>query len=99
MTTDFPTPVKDQIHQLLLDHLEAKHVEIRDMTEQHANHVGAKESGGGHYIVTVVSEKFNELALVKRHRLVYGTVERIRDQIHALGISAYTPSEWSELRA
>jgi BolA protein len=58
-----------------------------------AGHAGAA-SGGGHYSVKIVSERFDGLRLVMRHRLVYDAVaEMMRAEIHALAITALAPSE------
>jgi BolA protein len=68
-------------------------LELSDDSHLHAGHAGAA-SGGGHYSVKIVSERFHGLRLVMRHRLVYDAVaEMMRAEIHALAITALTPSE------
>jgi BolA protein len=68
-------------------------LEVGDDSHLHAGHAGAA-SGGGHYSVKIVSERFHGLRLVMRHRLVYDAVaEMMRAEIHALAITALTPSE------
>ena len=68
-------------------------LEISDDSHLHAGHAGAA-SGGGHYSVKIVSERFHGLRLVMRHRLVYDAVaDMMRAEIHALAITALTPSE------
>ena len=52
--------VKDQIHQRLMENLDAESVEIEDQSHLHAGHAGAA-SGGGHYDVIVISSAFNDL--------------------------------------
>ncbi|MCA9403614.1 MAG: BolA family transcriptional regulator [Candidatus Omnitrophica bacterium] len=86
--------MKTRIEQLLRSELAAQHVHVDDLTAQHAHHAGARESGGGHYLVTVVSHLFEGVNPVARHRLVYRAVAPLRPQIHALGITAHTPAEW-----
>ena len=50
-----------------------------------------------HFKVTVVSAAFDGLALIKRHRLVNGALrEELSGPVHALSISARTPTEWAE---
>ncbi|KAK7072147.1 BolA-like protein 1 [Halocaridina rubra] len=50
-----------------------------------------------HFKVVVVSEAFNDLPLIKRHRLVNATLsEELGSGVHALSIVAKTPSQWSE---
>jgi BolA protein len=68
-------------------------LEISDDSHLHAGHAGAA-SGGGHYSVKIVSDRFHGLRLVMRHRLVYDAVaDMMRAEIHALAITALTPSE------
>lgn len=69
-------------------------LEIRDDSAQHSSHPGAKASGGGHFAVTIVSDKFNGLNMVQRHRAVYMAVEDMMPaEIHALSIRALAPGE------
>ena len=68
-------------------------LDISDDSHLHAGHAGAA-SGGGHYSVKIVSDRFQGLRLVMRHRLVYDAVaEMMRAEIHALAITALAPSE------
>jgi len=68
---------------------------VGDDSHLHAGHAGAA-SGGGHYSVRVVSERFEGLRLVMRHRLVYDAVQgMMHTDIHALAITALAPSEVS----
>jgi BolA family transcriptional regulator, general stress-responsive regulator len=68
-------------------------MEIVDESAKHAGHEGAK-SGGGHYLLTIVSTHFAGQNTLARHRLVYNTLgELMHKEIHALSIKAYTPDE------
>lgn len=68
-------------------------LDLRDDSAKHAGHAGAA-SGGGHYWLRIVSERFAGLNPVARHRLVYETLgEMMRRDIHALAIEARTPGE------
>ncbi len=81
------------IRQKLTDALQPKVLEIIDQSAAHAGHAGARQ-GGGHYYVTIVSDHFDQLSLLKRHQLVYQTLgELMQHEIHALSINALTPSE------
>ena len=74
--------------------LEPEVVEIQDDSARHAGHEGAK-SGGGHYLLTIVSPHFVGKSALARHRLVYGAVhELMHKNIHALSVKAYTPEEF-----
>ena len=81
------------IHQRLTRALNPVKLEIVDESAKHAGHAGAA-SGGGHFIVTIVSTAFENKSLIKRHRLVYDAVDDImHSEIHALSIQASTPDE------
>ena len=83
----------DMIEEHLKNALEPEHMEIIDDSARHAGHEGAK-SGGGHYIVTIVSSKFAGHNLVQCHRMVYEALgDAMRKDIHALSIRAKTPEE------
>ena len=70
-------------------------LEIQDDSALHAGHAG--NTGGGHYTVFIVSDAFNGLSLIKRHRLVYDTVGSLMEQaIHALSIQAKTSLEYKQ---
>ncbi|MCX8087152.1 MAG: BolA family transcriptional regulator [Rhodocyclaceae bacterium] len=75
-----------------LARLEPISLEIRDESDQHAGHAGARQ--GGHYAVTIVAACFANLPTVRRHRLVYDAVgDLMQNGIHALSIVAKAPQE------
>ena len=47
-----------------------------------------------HFKVTLVSEDFNELMLINRHRLVIKVLKGEMQKIHALALHTMTPGEW-----
>ncbi|MBI4755302.1 MAG: BolA family transcriptional regulator [Betaproteobacteria bacterium] len=68
-------------------------VDIIDDSARHAGHAGAR-SGGGHYHLRIVSERFAGRAPLARHRLVHEALgEMMHHEIHALSIQALTPEE------
>ena len=81
------------IKQKLNETLKPELLEIIDDSAAHAGHAGAK-NGGGHYNVTIVADIFNDKSLVQRHQLIYQALgDLMKNEIHALGINALTPSE------
>jgi BolA protein len=49
-----------------------------------------------HFKVVVVSEQFESLALVKRHRLINSALqEQLQGPVHALSIVAKSPTQWN----
>ena len=68
-------------------------LEVMDDSARHRGHAGAA-SGGGHYRVILVSERFRGLARVERHRMVYEALAgELRQEIHALELNARSPDE------
>lgn len=66
---------------------------IKDQSQLHAGHEGAKD-GKGHFEVTIVSQAFDGVNRLQRHRMVYDALSKlIETDIHALRIKAYAPSE------
>ena len=66
---------------------------IKDQSHLHAGHEGAKD-GRGHFDVTIVSEQFDGLNRIARHRLVYDALGAMMEtDIHALRINAISPAE------
>lgn len=71
---------------------------IKQLIEQGMSTASVEVSGGeGKYVAEVVSEEFNNLNLIKRHKLVYACVndEITSGALHALTIIAKTPEEIS----
>jgi BolA protein len=85
----------ERIRALLQAGLAPSQLEVGDDSHLHAGHAGAA-SGGGHFSVKIVSERFEGQRLVMRHRLVYDAVQgMMHTDIHALAITAIAPSELS----
>ena len=60
--------------------------------ESHRHSGPAQES---HFKLTVVSDQFADLALVKRHQQLYALLqEEMAGEVHALALHLYTPDEW-----
>ncbi len=66
---------------------------VTDESHLHVGHPGARD-GRGHFRVRIVSNRFENESKLSRHRLVYQALgDLMQTDIHALGISALTPSE------
>ena len=82
-----------RIEARLRQQLAPDSLDIVDESAQHAGHVGAR-SGGGHFAVAIVSNRFEGLNAIQRHRLVYEALgELMKTDIHALSVRALTPKE------
>jgi BolA family transcriptional regulator, general stress-responsive regulator len=71
-------------------------LEVVDESHLHAGHPGAR-SGKGHFRVRIVAPAFAGLPALRRHRLVYESLDDLMTQdIHALSIEALAPTETLE---
>lgn len=53
------------------------------------------EGDGRHFFATIISDEFNGLRLIQRHKKVYDVLgDRMREEIHALSMKTLTPQEW-----
>jgi len=89
MVSDRPSTIE----RLLSEALSPEHIQVKDQSHLHAGHAGAKE-GKGHFEVTIVSDRFDGMNRIARHRLVYDALgDFMQTEIHALSINAFSPSE------
>lgn len=81
------------IEKLLRAALQPAELLVKDQSHLHEGHAGA-QGGKGHFDVTIVSEHFDGLSRIARHRLVYDSLGEFMDSdIHALRITALTAAE------
>ncbi|MPC46390.1 BolA-like protein 1 [Portunus trituberculatus] len=86
-------PVELLIKNKLNEALHPSHMEIVNESFMHNVPPGSET----HFKILVVSEAFDGLPLIKRHRLVNTTLdEELKTGVHALSIVAKTPAQWSE---
>lgn len=84
----------DLITQRLQDALHAAQIHIVDESHLHVGHAGAKESGGGHFAVQVITDSFAHKSTLERHKMIYVALgDAMGKEIHAISISAKTPTE------
>jgi BolA protein len=74
------------------------HLVVEDESARHAGHAGAA-SGGGHFRVLIVAERFRNQSPVARQRAVYTALgSAMKSTIHALALRTLTPEEWQTQR-
>ena len=59
------------------------------------------EGDGRHWYATIVSPAFEGKRPIARHQMVYATLgtKISNDEVHALSLKTYTPTEWLALSA
>jgi len=83
----------ETIERLLRPTLQPTELLVKDQSHLHEGHAGAQE-GKGHFDVTIVSDQFDGLSRIARHRLVYDALGAFMESdIHALRITALTSAE------
>ncbi len=74
-----------KIEEILKKDFAPVELEIEDQSYMHAGHKAA--GGGGHFLVTIKSARFNGLTPIARQRLVIEAVKPMMDrEIHALSM-------------
>jgi BolA protein len=81
-----------KIEQKLQTSFQPIHMEVVNETHMH----NVPEDADSHFKVTIVSEQFNDLPLIKRHRMVNAALAEELKKIHALALHTYTPDQWFE---
>ncbi|XP_067878984.1 bolA-like protein 1 isoform X2 [Heterodontus francisci] len=84
-------PVESAIHSKLVQCLAPTHLQVINESHMHAVPTGSET----HFKVVVVSERFEGVPLLQRHRMVNETLkEELATRVHALSIQAKTPRQW-----
>jgi acid stress-induced BolA-like protein IbaG/YrbA len=75
----------DELQSIIAAGLACEHIELT--------------GDGRHWYATVVSGEFEGKRLIQRHQRVYATLgaRMHTDEVHALSMKTYTPSEWAAL--
>ncbi|XP_055851277.1 bolA-like protein DDB_G0274169 [Episyrphus balteatus] len=81
-----PGPIGTEITEILTKELAPVHLEVID----------SSNGSESHFRVLIVSEKFNNLPLIKCHRLVTDLVKTKIDSgaVHAFSVETLTPNKW-----
>lgn len=84
------TTVAATIEQRINDNFSVLHYNLINESHQHSG--PATES---HFKLTLVSDDFMGLMLVKRHQQIYQLMQDLLDgPVHALSLSLFTQEEW-----
>ncbi|SMF07926.1 transcriptional regulator, BolA protein family [Alteromonadaceae bacterium Bs31] len=81
------------IQTTLQESLEPSYLELLNESHMHA----VPENSETHFKLTLVSDKFEGLAPVKRHQMIYALLEtQMSNGVHALALHLYTPAQWAK---
>ncbi|MBN3859595.1 BolA/IbaG family iron-sulfur metabolism protein [Neisseriaceae bacterium PsAf] len=88
---------EQEVKQILSD-INLFYCELIDDSLYHRGHAG-NVNNGAHYQLTLVSDDFQDLSKVQRHRLIYEKfAKELKTQIHALSLKIMTIKEWQEYK-
>jgi len=86
--------VADTIRAKLTAAFTPQRLDVYDDSDRHHGHTGAREGGETHFRVMIVSDAFDRLSRVDRHRRVNETLaQELNDRVHALSLTVLTPDE------
>ncbi|XP_030242615.1 bolA-like protein DDB_G0274169 [Drosophila navojoa] len=88
-------PIETAMRKALTEQLKPIFLDVSNESPMH----NTPKQAESHFRVLIVSEKFNDLTLIKRHRLVNDTIKTALKEagfefMHALSIEAKTPKQW-----
>ena len=83
--------IENQIIEIINDKLSPSVLNIINESFMHNVPTGSES----HFKLIVVSDLFKDLTNVKRHQLIYRTLNEIMDEIHALSIHAFDEKEYN----
>jgi len=83
--------IENQIIEIINDKLSPSVLNIINESFMHNVPTGSES----HFKLIVVSDVFKDLTNVKRHQLIYRTLNEIMDEIHALSIHAFDEKEYN----
>lgn len=85
---------KQEIESKLAATISSSMLDVVDESELHRGHAGWREGGGTHFRVSIVSDQFEGLSRLDRHRLVHQALaDDLVESVHALSLDLRTPEE------
>ena len=88
---------KIKIEKILKDNFDPYFFLVKDVSEEHRGHGNFKENVESHFEIIIVSEKFENLNNVARHRIINNFLkEEYSSDLHSVTIKTYTPTEYNK---
>jgi BolA protein len=83
-------PIESQIINTLSTSMNLSSLKITNESFMHNVPKGSES----HFKIVVVTNDFNNLSIIKRHKLIYKTLDNLMNKIHALSIHAFNEEEF-----
>ena len=88
---------KIKIEKILKDNFDPYFFLVKDVSEEHRGHRNFKENVESHFEIIIVSEKFENLNNVARHRMINKSLkEEFSSDLHSATIKTYTIDEYNK---
>ena len=89
--------IENKITALVEQKLATNHIYVINESNKHIGHAGDDGSGQTHFKLKIVSESFENLNKLQRHRLVNDIVKPLFSEgLHALSLELFTLKEWQK---
>ena len=83
-------PIESQIINTLSTSMNLSSLKIINESFMHNVPKGSES----HFKIVVVTNDFNNLSIIKRHKFIYKTLDNLMNKIHALSIHAFNEEEF-----
>ena len=83
-------PIESQIVNTLSSFMNLASLKIINESFMH----NVPEGSESHFKIVVVTNDFNNLSIIQRHKLIYKTLDHLMSKIHALSIHAFNEEEF-----
>lgn len=81
-----------------LEFLQPSFFKITDDSKHHAEHIDNPTGGLTHASITIVSEAFENLSKIERHRIIHKALsDALASSLHALVLKTFTKKEFEQV--
>ena len=88
---------KFKIEKILVDNFEPYFFLVKDVSEEHRGHQNFRENVESHFEILIVSQKFEDLNNVARHRMINKSLEEeFMSDLHSVTMKTLTIDEYEK---
>ena len=88
---------KYKIEKILMDNFEPYFFLVKDVSEEHRGHQNFRENVESHFEILIVSQKFEDLNNVARHRMINKLLEEeFMSDLHSVTMKTLTIDEYEK---
>ena len=88
---------KLKIEKILQDNFEPYFFLVKDVSEEHRGHQNFRENVESHFEIIIVSQKFENLNNVARHRMINKSLkEEFLSDLHSVTMKTFTIDEYEK---